>query len=51
MILVLSPTLQIIQEQFYLGDEITNLDRIAALKEECSHKKDGHKTAQIGFGS
>ena len=39
------------QEQFYLGDEITNFDRIAALKEECSHKKDGHKTATIGFGA
>ena len=39
------------QEQFYLGDEITNLDRIAALKEECSHKKDGHKTTTIGFGA
>lgn len=38
------------QEQFYLGDEITNVDRIAALKEECSHKKDGIKAAAIGFG-
>jgi SpoVK/Ycf46/Vps4 family AAA+-type ATPase len=37
------------QEMFYLGDEITNLDRIAALKEECAHKKDGKKTATIGF--
>ena len=38
------------QEQFYLGDELTNQDRIAALKEECAHKKDGAKTAAIGFG-
>ena len=37
------------QELFYLGDEITNRDRIAALREECSHKKDGVKVASIGF--
>ena len=29
------------QEQFYLGDAVTNLDRIVALKEECAVKKDG----------
>lgn len=34
-----------------VGDEITNLDRIAALKEECSYKKDGVKIATIGFGA
>ena len=34
----------------YLGDELTNQDRIAALKEECANKKDGAKTAAIGFG-
>ena len=38
------------QEMFYLGDEITNSDRIAALKEECLHKKDVPKIAAIGFG-
>ena len=37
------------QEQFYLGDEQTNLDRIAALKEECALKKDGKRSAKIGF--
>ena len=37
------------QEQFYLGDEVTNLDRIAALREESMIKKDGDKTAKIGF--
>ena len=37
------------QEQFYLGDAVTNLDRIAALKEECAVKKDGDHSAAIGF--
>ncbi|MGN0852947.1 MAG: AAA family ATPase [Kiritimatiellia bacterium] len=37
------------QEQFYLADEQTNLDRIAALKEECALKKDGRKATGIGF--
>ena len=37
------------QEQFYLGDEVTNADRIAALKEECALKKDGVHSARIGF--
>ena len=37
------------QEQFYLGDEVTNLDRVAALKEECAIKKDGARSARIGF--
>ena len=37
------------QEQFYLGDEQTTLGRIAALKEECALKKDGSKSAKIGF--
>ena len=39
------------QEQFYLGGEQTNLDRIAALKEECAIKKDGNGLAKIGFGA
>ena len=39
------------QEQFYLGGEQTNLDRIAALKEECALKKDGSKTSHIGFAA
>ena len=39
------------QEQFYLGSEQTNLDRIAALKEECALKKDGRRTAPIGFAA
>ena len=37
------------QEQFYIADEQSNMDRIAALKEECAMKKDGCKTARIGF--
>ena len=37
------------QEQFYLGDEVTNADRLAALKEECAVKKDGEHSAPIGF--
>ena len=39
------------QEQFYLGDAVTNLDRIEALKEECAVKKDGDNTAPIGFAA
>ena len=39
------------QEQFYLGDAVTNRDRIAALKEECSVKKDGDRHAPIGFAA
>ena len=38
------------QEQFYLGDTVTNLDRIEALREECAVKKDGEHSAAIGFG-
>jgi len=38
------------QESFYLGEEQTNRGLIAALKEECLLKKDGDKTARIGFG-
>ena len=38
------------QELFYLGDEVTNLDRIAALREECKVKKDGHVSGHLGFG-
>ena len=37
------------QEQFYLGEEVTNGDRIAALKEECAIKKDGNHSVRIGF--
>lgn len=37
------------QEQFYLADEQSNLDSIAALKEECALKKDGSKASRIGF--
>jgi len=37
------------QEQFYLGGEVTNADRLAALKEECALKKDGDHSAPIGF--
>ena len=39
------------QEQFYLGEEVSNADRIAALKEECALKKDGEHAAAIGFAS
>ena len=39
------------QEQFYLGEEQTNLDRIAALKDECAIKKDGRKSTRIGFAA
>ena len=39
------------QEQFYLGDDVTNLDRIAALREECAIKKDGDSSQPIGFTS
>ena len=39
------------QEQFYLGDAVTNLDRIAALREECAVKKDGDSSLPIGFAA
>ena len=39
------------QEQFYLDEPQTNIDRIAALKEECALKKDGHSTRKIGFSA
>ena len=39
------------QEQFYLADEQSNGDRIEALREECAIKKDGNKTARIGFAA
>ena len=39
------------QEQYYLGDEVTNADRIAALKEECALKKDGVASGPIGFAA
>ena len=37
------------QEHFYLADDETNLDRIAALREESELKKDGEKSVKIGF--
>ncbi len=37
------------QELFYLGGEITNTDRLAALREESAVKKDGPKVATVGF--
>ena len=39
------------QEQFYLASEQTNLDRIAALREECAVKKDDGDSAPIGFAA
>lgn len=37
------------QNRFYLADEQSNIDLIAALKEECAMKKDGDKAPSIGF--
>ena len=37
------------QEMFYLGEDASNRDRIAALKEECKVKKDGSNRIPIGF--
>lgn len=37
------------QEQFYLDEAQTNLDRIAALRAECLLKRDGDRSAKIGF--
>ena len=39
------------QEQFYLGDAVTNIDRIEALREECAVKKDGDSSLPIGFAA
>lgn len=39
------------QEMYYLADEQTNLDRIAALKEECKLEKDGGVQSAIGFAA
>lgn len=39
------------QELFYLGEEATNEDRLAALKEECAVKKDGESSHPIGFAA
>ena len=39
------------QEQFYLGGEVSNKDRIEALKEECAVKKDGESSSPIGFAA
>ena len=37
------------QESFYLDEDQTNADLIAALREECLMKKDGDHAAKIGF--
>ena len=37
------------QSQLYLGVDISNLDRILALKEECDMKKDSFFRNPIGF--
>ena len=37
------------QEQFYIADAQTNIDRIEALREECKLKKDGNNRCRIGF--
>ena len=37
------------QEMFYLGEGQSNSELIAALKEECSLKKDGSSNMKIGF--
>ena len=39
------------QQMFYLGDEATNKDRIDALKDECSRKKEEKPPSRIGFGN
>jgi len=39
------------QETFYLDEGQSNADLVAALKEECLVKKDGEKTAKIGFAA
>lgn len=39
------------QEMYYLADEQTNLDRIAALKEECLMKADSDTQSKIGFAA
>jgi len=39
------------QEHFYLDESQTNLDRIAALREECLIKKDGDTRTPIGFAA
>ena len=39
------------QEGFYLGDEMSNMERIEALKEECAVKKDGDSSRPIGFAA
>ena len=39
------------QEMFYLEESPSNMDRIAALKEECAVKKDGGGSGPIGFSA
>ena len=39
------------QESFYLDEAQTNADLVAALREECRVKKDGDKTAKVGFAA
>ncbi len=38
------------QELFYLGGEVNNRDRINALRDECSRKRDEKISRRIGFG-
>ncbi len=37
------------QDQYYLGEEVTDMDRVAALREECALKEDGSRVSAIGF--
>ena len=39
------------QEHFYLGGDMSNKERIEALKEECAVKKDGDSSSPIGFSA
>ena len=38
------------QQMFYLGGDATNMDRIEALKDECSRKKEEKPESSVGFG-
>ena len=37
------------QELFYLGDNVTNMDRIEALRDECARKKEEKAQGRVGF--
>ena len=37
------------QELFYLGGDVTNTDRIEALRDECLHKKEEKGQGRVGF--